>query len=72
MGGGGAPKQAPIPPPIPPVSQTGADVAQAQDDARIQAAKRKGVQSTILAGETGGTTGTSGFPQLQTKTLLGG
>lgn len=72
MGGGGAPKQAPIPPPIPPVSATNSDVQQAQTDTRIQASRRKGLQSTILAGETGGTTGTSGFPAMQTKTLLGG
>lgn len=72
MGGGGAPRQAPIAPPIPPVTSTNADVQQAATDTRIQAAKRKGLNSTILAGETGGTTGTSGFPGIQTKTLLGG
>lgn len=72
FGGGGAPKQPAIPPPIPPVTSTNADVQQAQTDTRVQAARRKGLQSTILAGETGGTAGTSGFPQLQTKTLLGG
>jgi hypothetical protein len=72
MGGGGAPRQAAIPPPIPPVTATNTDVQQAQTDTRIQASRRKGLQSTILAGETGGTAGTSGFPQLQTRTLLGG
>jgi hypothetical protein len=72
MGGGGAPRQAAVPPPIPPVTSTNTDVQQASADVKLQNARRKGLQSTILAGETGGTAGTSGFPQLQTKTLLGG
>ena len=43
----------------------------ASRDAKLQAAKRKGLGSTLLAGETGGTTGTSAFGLPTGKTLLG-
>lgn len=56
-GGGGGGKQ-PEPkrtaPPAAPPSSTQIEVSQASRDARKQAAKRKGIKSTILAGETGG------------------
>ncbi len=47
-----------VPPPAapapPPPSQTGSDVINAEQEARRQAGKRKGIQSTLLAGNTGG------------------
>jgi len=46
-------------------------VTDASRDAKLQAAKRKGLGSTLLAGETGGTTGTSAFGLPTGKTLLG-
>lgn len=52
------------PPPIPPVTESSADVAQAQAETKRQAAMRKGYGSTLLAGETGGITE-------KPKTLLG-
>lgn len=55
----------PAPPaPIPPVTESSGDVAQAQAEQRRAAAKRQGLASTLLAGETGGT-------KEQPKTLLG-
>lgn len=42
---------APIPPP-PTTSKL--EVQQAEDDQKLQAARRKGVQQTLIAGETGG------------------
>jgi hypothetical protein len=42
----------PAPPPPPPPSQTGSDVLSAEQEARRQAAKRKGIQSTLLASKT--------------------
>lgn len=44
----------PAPPPPPPPSSSSADVQEAQTDARRTASRRSGIQSTILAGETGG------------------
>lgn len=44
----------PAPPPPPPPSQTGSDVINAEQEARRQASRRKGIQSTLLAGNTGG------------------
>lgn len=60
----GASTPPPPPPPIPPVRESSMEVAQAQDQQRRDAAKRKGFASTLLAGETGGT-------KEQPKTLLG-
>lgn len=46
------PKPAPPPPPAP--TSSSADVQEAATDARRQSYNREGMQSTILAGETGG------------------
>tara|TARA_R110000787_G_scaffold242858_1_gene348863 strand:- start:616 stop:1026 length:411 start_codon:yes stop_codon:yes gene_type:complete len=52
------PKAPPIPPPVSPPTQ--GDASQAGTDAKQQALRRKGMASSILAGETGGNkTGTS-------------
>lgn len=58
----------PAPEPIPPAPTTSKlEVQQAEDDQREQAARRKGVRATLIAGETGGfTPATDGK-----KTLLG-
>jgi hypothetical protein len=70
MGGKPPPLAAP-PPPLPPVTEKSSDVADASRDAKLQAAKRKGLGSTLLAGETGGTGGSSAFGLATGKTLLG-
>lgn len=44
----------PAAPAPPPPSQTSSDVLNSEQDARRQAGKRKGIQSTLLAGNTGG------------------
>lgn len=54
----------PPPPPIPPVTESSQEVAQAAAQQKRDAAKRQGFASTLLAGETGGTTE-------KPKTLLG-
>ncbi len=51
-GGGSAPPVAAGTPP--PATTTTAEVVQAKRDSRRQGMKKKGIQSTILAGETGG------------------
>jgi hypothetical protein len=77
-GGGGGSQQAPVQNTTvmstpPPPSATSVDVQQAKRDAVKQAGKRKGVQSTILAGETGGYQGQNPLASPdQKKTLLGG
>lgn len=53
-GGGGAPASQTITSSPPPPTTQSVEVQMAQRDAAKQAAKRKGLQSTILAGETGG------------------
>ncbi len=55
------PPKPPAPPPPPP-TESSADVAMAQMDQRRQAQKRRGIASTLLAGEQ---------PQDGKKTLLG-
>lgn len=52
MGGGGGQQQIQASPP--PATAQSVEVQDAQRDARKQAAKRKGMTSTVLAGETGG------------------
>lgn len=70
--GGKPPKLADPPAPIPPVSEKSADVGFANLEAKRQAAKRKGLNSTLLAGETGGSLGASPYATpLAGKTLLG-
>lgn len=60
--------EAPKPEPIPPApTASNLEVQQAQEDARQQAAKRKGIRRTLVAGETGGYTGSDSAK----KTLLG-
>lgn len=44
----------PAPPPPPPPTSSSIDIQEAQTDARRQALKRSGYQSTLFAGETGG------------------
>jgi hypothetical protein len=58
----------PPPPPPPPPGQTATDVEDAAQNARRRAGNRKGIQTTLLAGETGGYSGTTGGG----STLLGG
>lgn len=53
-GGGGGPAQTTVQSSPPPPTNQSVEVQEAQRDARKQAAKRKGVASTVLAGETGG------------------
>lgn len=56
-GGGGGSNAQParsIAPPAAPPSATSVEVSQAGRDQRKQAAKRRGMRSTVLAGETGG------------------
>lgn len=60
-----------VPPPVPPVTETRSEITDAQRQTKLDAARRKGAQSTILAG------GTLGAPNTQVtpfggKTLLGG
>ena len=57
----------PPPPPPPPPTSSSRDVQEAANDARRQALKRTGYQSTLFAGETSGSKGLGGTP-----TLLGG
>lgn len=59
--GGGSP-----PPPTPPVTERSTEVTAASRQVRTDAQKRKGYQSTLLAGETGGYNDQAGQ-----KTLLG-
>lgn len=84
-GGGGGSSQAAQPvqqtitaTPPPPTSQS-VEVQMAQRDAAKQAAKRKGMNRTILAGETGGYQPTTGqtllgnaTPDQRKNTVLGG
>jgi len=53
----------------PPATNTTAEVVQAKRDSRRQGMKKKGIQSTILAGETGGF---SKEKVAAPKTVLGG
>lgn len=60
-----------VPPPVPPVTETRSEITDAQRQTRLDAQRRKGLQSTILAG------GNLGAPSQQVtpfggKTLLGG
>lgn len=57
---------APPPPPAPPVTERSTEVTAASRQVRTDAQKRKGYQSTLLAGETGGYNDQTGQ-----KTLLG-
>lgn len=69
-GAGGAPGATVMSSAPPPTTQS-VEVQQAQRDARKQAAKRKGLSQTILAGETGGVQPLGGTGQ-QKPTVLGG
>lgn len=74
MGGGGGGGQTVQSSPPPPTNQS-VEVQDAQRDARKQAAKRKGVNQTILAGETGGfkpVQGMGSTGQQPKPTVLGG
>lgn len=71
-GGGGSKTQTPTTQPVvaaaPPVTASSAEVIQAGQQQRKDAAKRKGLRKTLLAGETGGYMATEGN---QPKSLLG-
>lgn len=80
-GGGGAPAQiqpaaalpAAAPAATPPVTERTVEVEQAGRQAKMDAAKRKGQRSTLLAGDTGGYRGNPFVqsPAEQKKSLLG-
>ena len=53
-------------PSAPPPTSTDVEVQMAKKDARLQASRRKGLQASILAGETGG------YQPVEKNTLLGG
>jgi len=53
-GGGSAAAPAPVAAAAPPPTDTSTEIVQAKRDARRQAQKKRGMQATILAGETGG------------------
>jgi hypothetical protein len=67
-GGGGSSKSQPVVAATPPVTASAAEVIQAGQQQRRDAAKRKGLQRTLLAGETGGYMAPGGN---QPKSLLG-
>lgn len=53
--GGGAPPKVPTAPPSdPPVTETESEVVFAEDEARRRSMRRKGLLSSVKAGETGG------------------
>jgi hypothetical protein len=57
-------KPPPVPPPIPPVTESSVLKKTMELEQRQLAAKRKGMQATLMAGETGGVAD-------EKKTLLG-
>jgi hypothetical protein len=67
--GGGTPPPAPTP--VPPVTSTSRDVLQASRQARVDAKKRRGLASTLFAGETGGFQGPNISAGVINKNLLG-
>jgi len=69
--GGGQPLPAPRAS-TPPPTETQNEVVQAKRDSRRNAARRKGMQATILAGETGGYQGGADVQTGGQTTLLGG
>jgi hypothetical protein len=74
-GGGGsssAVAAAPVPQAIRPVTERLADFSTVERDTKKRLAKRKGLKSTILAGETGQIQGGSVSSNFGAKTLLGG
>lgn len=75
-GGSAAPAQSTIVSSPPPPTQQSVEVQMAQRDAAKQAAKKRGMNQTILAGETGGRQGYTaptilGGAEGQKKTTLG-
>jgi hypothetical protein len=79
-GGGAGPASQTISSTPPPPTTQSVEVQMAQRDAAKQAAKRRGINQTILAGETGGYKPTVGptllsgasTPDQRKSTLLGG
>jgi hypothetical protein len=75
-GGGGGSSQtvaaAPVPQAIKPVTERLSDFSTVERDLKKKMAKRKGVKSTILAGETGSMQGDTVNSTFGAKTLLGG
>ena len=82
-GGGGVPapvaapvqtivQPAPVAPrPVPPVTDRTSEVVAAERQSKLDAAKKKGIRSTLLAGETGGFNPFKPAGPEQKKTLLG-
>lgn len=67
-----APAATPKPPAaVPPVTERTVEVEAAARQTRIDAKKRKGLRSTLLAGETGGYQAPSATGEDTKKTLLG-
>lgn len=63
------PKPPPPPAPIPPApTESKQEVQEAEEDERRQAARRRGMRQTLLAGETGGYSASGGEGK---KSLLG-
>lgn len=81
-GGGGSAGSTTVTSTPPPPSQTSVEVQMARRDTATQAAKKKGINKTVLAGETGGfqpvtgaTLGSAGqdvVGQQRKNTVLGG
>jgi len=70
-GGGGGSSAPIITSSAPPPTSTSVEVTQAKKDVKVQAARRKGIAATILAGETGGYKNPFPAPAGGGKTLLG-
>lgn len=70
-GGGGGSTMPVVTSSAPPPTSTSVEVAQAKKDVRSQAARRKGLGATILAGETGGYKNPFTDASGSGKTLLG-
>lgn len=72
-GGGSAPAAAPVPQAraFAPVTEQLSDFSSLERDQKKKAAKRKGIGSTILAGETGQMLGGAVNSNFGQKTLLG-
>lgn len=66
-----APQTPAVPDPVPPVTQTSRETIQAQQDTQRQAAARKGLNRTLYAAETGGSSNVNIANAFGQKSLLG-
>lgn len=66
-----APQTPAVPDPVPPVTQVSRETIQAQQDTAKQAQARKGVNQTLYARETGGSSNVNVPNAFGAKTLLG-